>query len=157
MFSSLPCLTDSRIHLFSGSYGSIIYLSCHRTFINFFSPRHKTVAINSDRNASSSTFEIFQLCFERLSYFCPLLSCAICMEWHPRGEIAWKETQCKLLGSLSLLMMGSMDWYLCFCHIDTEDEGCVRDKGRQYVWHQLSRGCGIRFACILWDLGHVLS
>lgn len=39
MFSSVPRLSDSRIHLFPGSYGSIIYLSCHRTFINFFSPK----------------------------------------------------------------------------------------------------------------------
>lgn len=56
--------------------------SCHRTFINFFFFKIQILAINPDkRNASSSTFEIFQLRFERLSYFlawlCRELSCGV--------------------------------------------------------------------------------
>lgn len=79
MFSLLPCLTDSRIHLFSGSYGSIIYLSCHRNFHKLFSPRHKTVAINSDKMLLAQLLKSFNYVLN--DYHTSAHCCAVQSMW----------------------------------------------------------------------------
>lgn len=80
MFSSWPRLSDSRIHLFPSSYGSIIYLSCHRTFINFFFPQ--------DTNSRNKPWQkCFQLNFWNLSimFWTIIILLPTAVLWNLRG------------------------------------------------------------------------